>query len=245
MKHEREIASLRSRAAENILRAAAPALLAALAVGCGKDYAPMGPEVAKQTPAAEPAPRTPEPTAGSQSPPRPSPTPQPRNSADIKARMELPDYKVSPGDKLTVPVQMMDADGAVAAGVDFYLSYPKEMLEAQSVIGTQTTAGFQISSNLSTPGRVSVVATNTAGGAFLTKDAHLFDILFIVKADAPLDVEGMLKFVRADIAQSGRELFRADRADQGLIIVTAKTGAATAATVAPVAPAAPAGAPAP
>jgi len=109
--------------------------------------------------------------------------------------MWIPDRSALPGNDVVIPLNLSAPNGAVLRGVQIEFRYDETLLDASSleVQSTALTGRMSFVANVSTPGRAIMTIMGQPTGE-IRGVGHLFDVLGRIRADAPENTCGTLRF---------------------------------------------------
>jgi hypothetical protein len=108
-------------------------------------------------------------------------------------RLIIPDLNTSPGDTITVPINVTDATGV--AGANIVVTYDKSVLTIKEVKTTILSSGMNLIDNSETIGEVTLAMASTKGIA--EGSGAIVEIIFEVSATAKSGAKSPLKFKEA------------------------------------------------
>ncbi|MBD3184031.1 T9SS type A sorting domain-containing protein [Candidatus Poribacteria bacterium] len=109
-------------------------------------------------------------------------------------KLIIPEVTGSPGDQITVPINISDATGV--AGADIEVSYNSSILTVGEIKSTTLSNGMSLVSNTNTPGTIIIRLAGTS--SISSGDGALVDITFTISAGASVGTETPVTFQSAE-----------------------------------------------
>jgi len=117
-------------------------------------------------------------------------------------RLWIPDVSALPEDeRIRVQLNLANADGASASGVQLILRYPTDLIgDAVGIVVERTALTRFTSPVVNTPQAGRLIITTVLGQSTLSGEGHLFDVYLPLKPGVPGGAAGLLEFENAVFA---------------------------------------------